>query len=41
LFYQYVNSLISIVFDAVIRGHFPGGGERNLKTQFSLLNDGF
>ena len=26
LFYQYVNSLISIVFDAVIRGHFPGGG---------------
>jgi hypothetical protein len=28
LFYQYVNSLISIVFDAVIRGHFPGGEEK-------------
>ena len=31
LFYQYVNSLISIVFDAVIRGHFPGG-KRNLNS---------
>jgi hypothetical protein len=41
LFYQYVNSLVSIVFDAVIRGHFPGGkGNLNKHTnrQTSLLD---